>query len=255
MRRHRLLIVPLVVSLGLSGAALAATHASARASCKVTPKGAWTVCPRGNLAGRDLGHADLRNANLAGANLTGATLTQANLATANLARANITRALLDNANLSFANLVGARLDRRESLTRDAERCEPRPRESLGSQPAPRQSRRREPGRREPRERKPRAGEPGGREPPGCQPHGCEPQPGVAGRDELQPCEPDPSGARELHVERRVPDRRESLRRKPAWRDGDGRRSLVVESRRREARRMSAGTASICPNRRRATTHC
>ena len=164
MRRTSLLIVPLVVAVGLSGVALAATHSAPRSSCKVTPKHGWTSCPRGNLAGRDLAQADLRNANLAGANLTGAKLTQANLATANLARAKLTRARLDNANLLFANLVGADCDRREPLTRDAERCEPRPRESLGSQPEPRQSRGRKPGRRKPRAREPEPGEPGRRKP-------------------------------------------------------------------------------------------
>ena len=38
MRRASLLIVPLVVAVGLSGAALAATHAAPRSSCTVAPK-------------------------------------------------------------------------------------------------------------------------------------------------------------------------------------------------------------------------
>ena len=107
VRRASLLIVPLVVAVGLSGAALAATHSASRSSCTVAPKQGWTSCPHGNLAGRNLARADLRNANLAGTNLTGAKLTQANLATANLARAKLTRARLDDANLTFATLVGA----------------------------------------------------------------------------------------------------------------------------------------------------
>ena len=194
------------------------------------------LCPHGNLAGRDLVQADLRNADLAGANLTGAKLTRANLATAKLVRAKLTRARLDLANLTFANLVGSRCERCESLTRDSERWEPRPRESLRGQPDPRESRGREPGRCEPRSREPRGGEPGRCEPRRRQSHRRNPQHGFAGRDEPQPRELDPSRARERDLERRVSDRRESLRRKPAGRDGDGRGSLEGEPRRREARR-------------------
>ncbi len=107
MRGASPVIVALVLAVGLSGGALAAAHSEASSGCKIAPKHAWTSCPHGNLAGRDLVQADLRNADLTGANLTGARLTRANLATARLVRAKLTRARLDLANLTFANLVGA----------------------------------------------------------------------------------------------------------------------------------------------------
>ena len=177
-----------------------------------------------------------------GPNLTGAKLTRANLATANLARAKLTRARLDTANLAFANLVGAAATD-ANLSRATLNGANLARANLsGSQPVPRESRGRKPGRREPRSREPGAGEPGRREPRRRQSRRREPQHGFAGRDEPQPREPDPSRARERDLERCVSDRHEPLRRKPAWRDGDGRGPLEGEPRRREARRMSAGTA-------------
>src|ERR1700712_1233935 len=79
MRRTSLLLAPLVVTVALSGVALAASPSARSAACTVTPKQGWTSCPHGNLAGRDLVRADLRNATLHGTNLTGAKLTLANL--------------------------------------------------------------------------------------------------------------------------------------------------------------------------------
>jgi len=70
MRRFCALLALAAVTAGLSTAALAAGLAPTGSTCKVAPAKAWTVCPRADLAGRNLARAHLRNANLAGADLT-----------------------------------------------------------------------------------------------------------------------------------------------------------------------------------------
>ena len=74
MRRLWTLVALAAMTAGLATAGLAAGLTSARSSCKVAPKNAWTVCPHAHLAGRNLAGAHLRNANLAGADLSGADL-------------------------------------------------------------------------------------------------------------------------------------------------------------------------------------